>query len=300
MVFALGLGDRLVAVTHECDYPPAAARIPKITRSNIPPGIASRQIDSAVGSALAGSGSLYELDLELLERLQPDLILTQRLCDVCAVSFDRVEQAVRQLKSRPQVVNLEPRSLADILENIRLVARLTGVAERATGLVASLDGRIRWVREQGERLGARPRVFSMEWVDPPYCGGHWMKELVDLAGGKDDLANPERPSYRLEWDRVLEFSPEVIVLACCGFDLARCEQEGEILSAYPGFAELPAARTGRVYATNGSAYFSRPGPRIVDSLEILAHLIHPEVFPQPRLPDSFRELHLAPARAARE
>ena len=292
IVFALDMGRSLVGVTHECDYPPEAAQIPKITRSNIPPGLSSREIDSATSSALSQTGSLYELDLNLLEQLQPDVILTQRLCAVCAVSFDRVQEAVAGLASRPKVINLEPHSLAEILDDIRTVANAIGsddaaVIERGNFVISGLEARINAVRLKTANLRDRPRVFAMEWVDPPYCGGHWMKELVEIAGGRDDLANLHRPSYRIEWKRVLEFAPEIIVLTCCGFNLERVEQEAERLIHFDRFQELPAARTGRVYATDGSAYFSRPGPRIVDSLEILAHLIHPGVFSAPRLARAF-------------
>ena len=282
IVFALGQGASLVGVTHECDYPPEAAGLPHVTRTNIPAGLSSRQIDASVTSTLVTAGSLYELDLPLLDRLQPDLILTQRLCEVCAVSSDRVEQSVESLASRPRVLNLEPHSLDDILSNIRTVAEAIGCdAER---LLASLRRRIDAVVQKSRGVSSRPRVFCMEWADPPYCGGHWMAELVEMAGGRDELAKTHRPSQRIEWSRVAEYAPEVIVLTCCGFPLERNRQEAQALAPYP---ELPAVRSGRIYATDGSAYFSRPGPRIVDSLEILAHLIHPELFPPPCLKNAF-------------
>ncbi len=293
IVFALGRGDSLVGVSHECDYPEPAGQIAKVTRSKIPPGISSERIDSAVSATLQTEGSLYELDLELLERLQPDVVLTQQLCDVCAVSFDRVQEAVQTLKSRPRVLNLEPHSLADILENIRTVGEAIGCESAAEALVGSLHRRIAATRNKTQSLVSRPRVFCMEWVNPPYCGGHWMKELVEIAGGEDDLANRHQPSRRIDWSRVLEFSPEVILLACCGFDLGRCEREGEILAKFEGVHELPAASARRVFATDGSAYFSRPGPRVVDGLEILAHLIHPDLFPPPPLAGAFSTLDLS-------
>lgn len=293
IVFALGKGHSLVGVTHECDYPPEASCVPKVTRSNIPPGISSREIDSAVSSTLGTQGTLYELDLPLLETLRPDLILTQRLCDVCAVSFDRVEEAAKDLSSRPAVLNLEPHSLEDILSNIRTVGKALGCEASSETVVAGLRRRIDAVHEKTRNVPSRPRVFCMEWVDPPYCGGHWMKELVEIAGGRDDLSNLHRPSYRIEWSKVLDYSPEIVVLTCCGFNLERCEKEGEILSKFDRLHELPAAKAGRIYATDGSSYFSRPGPRIVESLEILAHLIHPELFPPPPLARAFSSLDLA-------
>ncbi len=292
IVFRLGMGNSLVGVSHECDYPEPARHIPKVIRSKIPAGISSEQMDAMVSSTLTTEGTLYELDLPLLEKLQPDLILTQRLCDVCAVSYDRVQEAVQGLRSRPRVLNLEPHSLEDILGNIRTVGEALGRSSAAESLVRSLEFRIEAIRSKTRDLADRPGVFCMEWVSPPYCGGHWMKELVEIAGGRDDLANLHRPSCRIEWKRVLEFAPEVIVLTCCGFDLDRCEQEGEILAKFEGVHDLPAVRTGRVFATDGSAYFSRPGPRIVESLEILAHLIHPKFFPAPRLLRAFSALDL--------
>ena len=295
IVFALGHGNSLVGVTHECDFPADAAQIPKVTRSNIPDGIPSAEIDQAVSKALIEAGTLYELDLPLLGRLQPDLVLTQRLCAVCAVSYDRVQEAAKSLPSQPKVLNLELHSLGDILDNIVTVGQALGIEAEAKAVRASLQQRIDAVRHKTATLSNRPRVFCMEWVDPPFCGGHWMKELVEIAGGRDDLAVLNRPSRRIEWEKVLEFAPEVIVLTCYGFDLSRCVQEGEILANLEGARDLPAMKNGRVYATDGSAYFSRPGPRIVESLEILAHLVRPDVFPPPPLPDAFCSLHLMQA-----
>lgn len=293
MVCALGAQDLLLGVTHECDFPPGVERIRKITRSRIPSGLPSGKIDAAVRASLRDGGTLYELDMEALEELQPDLVITQRLCDVCAVAFDNVQDAVATLRSRPQVINLEPSSVEDILECIRTVARAMNRGSSADFVIESLQRRIDAVRAKAANITARPRTFCMEWVDPPFCGGHWMKELVDFAGGRDDLAKDRWPSRSIDWQRVVEFSPEVIVLTCCGFELQRCMQEGEILARYVGALDLPAAKNGRVYATDGSAYFSRPGPRIVESLEILAHLIHPEIFAAPALPDAFARIDLA-------
>jgi len=295
MVFALGRGDSLVGITHECDYPPEASRIPRVTASNIPDGLSSEEIDRMVSSNLAAKGTLYELNQSLLEELSPDLILTQRLCDVCAVAFDTVKEVADNLSSQPRVVNLEPHLLEDILENIRLIGSLLDASERAQELIASYQARIAAIREQTKALTTRPRVFCMEWVNPPYCGGHWMKELVEIAGGTDALANPGGPSSRIEWNRVLDAAPEVIVLTCCGYKLPKVIQEARMLSALDGIEELPAVRNNRVYATNGSDYFSRPGPRIIDSLEILAHLVHPEIFSAPRFPEAFSAVDLAVA-----
>lgn len=287
MVFVLGMGDSLVGITHECDYPPEAAGIPQVTRSNIPPGLPSEEIDRIVSSNLQTEGTLYELDQPLLERLAPDLILTQRLCDVCAVAFDKVQDVAKHLPSNPRVENLEPHGLEDILENIRQVGSLLNVPEKADELIASYKQRIAAIEEKTRTLTSRPRVFCMEWVSPPYCGGHWMKKMVEIAGGVDNLANANRPSVRVEWEKVRAFAPEIIVLTCCGFKLPKVIEEAQMLLRFEGAEDVPAVKNNRVYATNGSDYFSRPGPRIIDSLEILAHLIHPEIFPAPQLPEAF-------------
>lgn len=292
IVFALGAGDSLVAVTHECDYPPGACRLPKVTRSHIPAGASSAEIDAAVSSTLGAEGTLYELDSDLLARLRPDLILTQRLCDVCAVSFDRVEQAAASLPGHPPVINLEPQSLAGILDSIRTVGQAIGRESAADEVVGALERRIDAVRRKTAGLASRPRVVCLEWVDPPFSSGHWMGDLVELAGGCDGLAVLHGPSRRIEWKRVLDFAPEILVLTCCGFSLERTRQEGAVLAKYPGLAGLPAVESGRIFATDGSSYFSRSGPRIVDSLEILAHLIHPELFAAPPFSKAFAPLEL--------
>jgi iron complex transport system substrate-binding protein len=292
MVFALGMGDSLVGITHECDYPPEAAGIPQVTSSNIPPGLPSEEIDRMVSSNLATQGTLYDLNRDLLEELAPDLILTQRLCDVCAVAFDRVKDVAESLSSKPRVVNLEPHSLEDILDNIKLVGSVIGAEKKAGEVVASSSRRIAAIEEKTKTLKRRPRVFCMEWVSPPYCGGHWMKRLVEIAGGVDKLANPDKPSYRIEWSKILEFAPEIMVLTCCGYKLPKVEEEAKGLTRLERFYDLPAVKNSRVYATNGSDYFSRPGPRIVDSLEILAHLVHPEMFAPPPISDAFATVDL--------
>ncbi|MGH9325777.1 MAG: cobalamin-binding protein [Terriglobia bacterium] len=296
IVCALGMAESLVGVSHECDYPPEVSRLPRLTRSNIPPGLSSREIDVAVSAELAADGSLYALDLPLLESLKPDLILTQRLCDVCAVSFDRVEEAVKGLSSHPRLLNLEPTSLEDIFRTIRQVAEAVGDRSAGERLDHTLRERVAAVRRETLALRNRPRVFCMEWVDPPYCGGHWMKELVEIAGGRDDLANAQRPSHRVEWNRVLEFNPEVVVLTCCGFELERNEREASLLMNFEGAEELAAMKSGRVIATDGSHFFARPGPRIIESLEILAHAVHPEIFAPPPLANAFRAVKLPPQK----
>ena len=292
MVFALGSGDGLVGVSHECNYPDEAARRPRVTRSKVPDGLTSAEIERIVTATLREGGSLYELDTALIERLAPDLVVTQQLCEVCALSSEEARQCLSALACQPELVSLQANSLSGILDDIGTLAVALGRHDRGERLIAGLRARIDAIARM-TRGAPRPRVFCMEWVDPPYCGGHWMKELVEIAGGHDALSVSERPSYRIAWQDVLDFAPEIIVLTCCGFDVERSARETATLAGFPGAHGLPAIRNGRVFATDSAAYFARPGPRIVDSLEILAHIIHPEIFPTPRLPGAFRRVRIS-------
>lgn len=280
IAFALGLGDQVVAVTHECDYPPEARERPVITSSALDHHHAtSAEIDAAVRGQVRDGISIYSLDTVMLERLQPDLVLTQALCDVCAVSFGVVEQAVAQVSAAPRILSLEPTSLEGIFGSILAVGNATGRRAQAIELVAQLRARVERVRERAARAASRPRVACLEWFDPPFGPGHWFPELVELAGGRAGLGAPGEPSRRLTWDDVVAFAPEVLVLAPCGFDLERASSEAlAVLPRRPGWSALPAVRAGRVFAVDANSYFSRPGPRVVDSLELLARLIHPELF----------------------
>ena len=279
IVYALGLGDSLAAVTHECDYPPEALGKPIITKSVLPPGLSSSEIDQAVREQIGGSHSLYTIDRALLAQIGPDVILTQQLCDVCAVSYDDVLAAVRSLPSPgPQVVNLEPTTLDAVFETITLVGLVTGREEEAAQLTKSLRARVAAVQERASLAETRPRTVLLEWLDPLFCGGHWDPELVEIAGGFDGLGKMHAPSTQISWESVLEFAPEVLVIAQCGFGIARTAQDMANFEALPGYRELPAVQNRRVYLVNGSDYFSRPGPRLVDSLEIMAALVHPELF----------------------
>ncbi|MCW3059046.1 MAG: transporter substrate-binding protein [Capsulimonas sp.] len=283
IAFVLGLGESVVAVTHECDYPSAALTKPHITQSIIPSGLSSREIDEIVANKIGDSHSLYTINSELLQELQPDLILTQQLCDVCAVAYDDVVSAVCFLpEPRPQVLNLEPTTLSDILDNIRQVGDAVGISGKATEVCDALQARIDHVgRMVAEHAQTRPRTLLLEWIDPLFCGGHWDPELVQIAGGFDALGRMHEPSTQITWESVLEFNPEVLVVAQCGFPIERSIQDIPILEARPGYADLAAVRDGRVYLVNGSDYFSRPGPRIVESLELMACMIHPEIFGEP-------------------
>ena len=279
ILFTLGLDAEVRAVTHECDYPAGALAKPHITRSLLAPNLSSGEIDAAVREQLvADAHSLYTIDRDLLAEIAPTLIVTQRLCEVCAVAYDEVLEAVRSLPQRPQVINLEPERLDDVLRDIETVGAATQREQEASELVASLRQRVRSVRERVARATTRPRVAFIEWLDPIFCGGHWNPELIALAGGEDAIGRLGERSEQVPWERIVAYQPEVMVIAACGFTEERARQDEPLLRAYPGFADLPCARDGRVHFVDGAAYFSRPGPRLVDSLELLARLIHPELF----------------------
>jgi len=278
---ALGLMEKVVGVSHECDFPSEANKRSRITRCPVHDAeLRSREVDGWVRRALGENRTIYSIDEPLLRRLQPDVILTQKLCDVCAVGYGTVAKLAHTLPGPPRVVNLEPASLADIFEDIRRVADACDVGERAEKLIAKLSQRVEHVRERTATISDRPRCFLMEWVDPPFCSGHWGPELVEVAGGHDPLGRKHQPSAQVEWPQVLNARPEIIVLALCGYDIDRAHRDYELLRRFPGFASIPAADSGQIYIVNASAYFARPGPRIADSLEILAGILHPRKFPE--------------------
>ena len=281
IVYALGLGDQLVAVTHECDEPPAARMKPRITRSAIDPAaLTGAQIDALVQEHLHDHRSLYHLDRDLLEQLNPDLILTQELCDVCAVSYAEVQRAARALYGERQILSLEPTTLDSVLDTMLVVGRATGTEGQAAAIVAGLRERIERVRARTAAIAHRPRVACLEWLDPPFAGGHWVPEMVAAAGGEDGLGQAGEPSRRLAWEEVLAARPEVAILMPCGFDVERAVVEYRRAALPPGWVGLPAVQSGRVWAVDANAYFSRPGPRVVDGLETLAAILHPELFPE--------------------
>lgn len=279
IVGALGLTEALVGVSHECDYPPAVQRLPRLTRSLLPEGATPAEIDALVVRALHEHRALYALDLDLLERLRPDLILTQELCAVCAVAYDEVLRAARRLRGgggQPTIVSLEPQTIDDILESIRVVAQSAGVPERAEPVVAGLRQRLERVRARTASLTARPRVLVLEWPDPPYVGGHWVPEMVLLAGGTNVPLQQERlgrPSVRVTWETLQAQDPDLIVIAPCGYHLAQAVAAGHDLARRPEWAALRAVQAGEVWAVDANSYFSRPGPRVVDGVELLAAII---------------------------
>ena len=276
----LGLMDQVIGVSHECDFPAEANRRPRVTRCPVHnAGLTSREMDEWVRRALRENGTIYSIDEPLLRSLRPDVILTQKLCDVCAVGYDTVARLAETLSGPPQVVNLEPSSLSDIFGDIQRVAKVCDVSDRANEVITQLSDRIEAVRSRANRIAHRPRCFLMEWVDPPFCSGHWGPELVEIAGGYDPLGRKQQPSVQIEWQQVPDARPEFIVLALCGYGINRARSDYEILRRFSDFDSLPAARQGQLYLVDASAYFARPGPRIVDSLEILAGILHPAEFP---------------------
>ncbi len=281
IVAALGLMDDVVAVSHECDYPEAAKARPRATNCQIHnAGLTSREVDEWVRRSLHENGTIYRMDEPLLRRLEPDVIITQKLCDVCAIGYGTVAKLAATLRGSPRVVNLEPTSLADIFDDIRRVADACDVPERAEDLILKLSARVETVRARAARIEYRPRCFLMEWVDPPFCSGHWGPELMEIAGGQDPLGKKHQPSTQIKWEQVLEVDPAIIILALCGCDTDRARRDYDLLRTFPGFDSLQAARNNRIHMVNANAYFARPGPRIVDSLEILAGILHPAGFPE--------------------
>jgi iron complex transport system substrate-binding protein len=278
IVGALGLMDQLVAVSHECDHPEEAHHRPRITHCEIyGQGLPSVEIDQWVSARLAAGDSLYTLDEPTLRGLAPDLILTQKLCDVCAPAYGSVAALAATLPSTPRVLNLEPKCFGDVLQCVRDVAGAMGRPDRAHEVCRAMEGRVADLVRRVAGL-ARPTVFVMEWADPIYNAGHWTPELVRLAGGTPVLALDGEYSVRVPWQDLRAADPEVLVIACCGHGVERTLRDLPTLEALPGWHELRAVQTGRTFVADGSAYFSRPGPRLVDTLEIIASAVHPSAY----------------------
>ena len=291
IAFALGLGDDVVGVTHECDYPAAARQKPVVVRSLIDSNrMTSLEIDRWVSERLRSNKSLYVIDETQLREAAPDVILTQGLCDVCAIDYNEVVSASETLAKKPTIVSLTPNCLTDVLNDIARVGEATGQGHRAERLVQELDQRISAVRERVPKSSYRPRVACLEWFDPIYAAGHWVPEMVELAGGQDVLGRKGEPSTKIYWNKVLEIAPHVIVVMPCGFDVSQTLRGAPVLKLLEGWRNLPAVKAGNVFAVNGHAFFSRPGPRLVDGLEMLAHIIHPEFFPMQVSPDLVQKI----------
>jgi iron complex transport system substrate-binding protein len=277
LLFALGLEEELVGVTHECDHPPPAVELPHVTRDALPAGLSAGEIDAAVRERTLAGEAIYELDTELLGELEPDLIVTQALCPVCAVSYEDVAAVAAELPSKPQVIALDPTTLGETLGDVRTLAEATGRRREGVELVARSAGRIDRVRLAVRGL-RRVRVAALEWLDPVFAAGHWTPQLIELAGGEDVLGLAGEPSETVSWELVAAADPEVVVAMPCGYDAARSHQE-----ALAHSERLSGLGARRVVAVDASAYFSRPGPRLVDGLELLAALLHPSRFPAAEL-----------------
>lgn len=291
MACALGLFDQLVGITHECDYPPAIKGKPVVVRNALPiEKMSQSEIDVAVTERMRDGRSLYQVDEKLLQELAPDLILTQDLCQVCAPSGNEVSQVLELLPKKPQILWLTPNSLEQIFANVRELGEATDRAKEAEELVHRARARLEGIAAVTRNLTHRPRVFCMEWLDPVYGSGHWMPEMVRLAGGVDSLSREGSDSVRIPWDQVLEWQPEVLIITPCGFTLEQVIEQSRQLFAYPGWSNVPAVRQGRVYAVDANSYFARPGPRVVDGTELLAHLIHPDLFPWNGSPSAYQRL----------
>jgi iron complex transport system substrate-binding protein len=279
MLCALGLEDQLVGITHECDYPLSVKGKPVVVRSAVPVETMTQpEIDKAVTERLQNGLSVYQVDEKLLQDMAPDLIVTQDLCQVCAPSGNEVTQALNLLPKRPQILWLTPKSLQQINDNLREIGEATGHIKQAEELIATGCARIKNIAAITDPLSSRPRVFCMEWIDPIYCSGHWVPEMVKIAGGIDALSRQGTDSVRIAWEDVVKWAPEVLIIMPCGCHLDQVGELAPQLFARPGWCDLPAVRKGQVYAVDASSYFARPGPRVIDGAELLAHLIHPELF----------------------
>ncbi len=274
MLYALGLGSDVVGVTHECDFPAAALELPRVTRDVLPAGLSSAQIDAAVKERTLAGDSIYELDVEELHALGPDLIVTQALCAVCAVSYDDVRAIAEGLDTHPQVISLDPHTVGEVLGDARTLAQATGARDAAVELVRDASARIDRVR-LAVRGAKRPRVAALEWLDPPFVAGHWTPQLIEYAGGEDALGFAGEHSEERRWEEIAGAQPDVVIVMPCGFDDELAYREAEMHRD-----ELAAVGAGEVVAVDAAAYFSRPGPRIIDGLELLAHILHPDLVAQ--------------------
>ena len=284
IVYALGLGDSLIGVTDECDYPPDAVTKPVVSRSALPQGrpLGSREIDAAVRERMDAEQPLYVLDTDRLRREQPDVILTQDLCRVCAVPAGHVEEALASLGvgDDTKVVSLDPHSLEDVIAQLETVGSLLGAEARGQELADALRERVAAVKQKAERLPS-VSVFCMDWAEPPFVAGHWIPEMVEAVGATNLLSDKGEPSHTVTHREIRDAMPEVLLFMPCGYYLEEAEEEGERLLMHPEIADTPAARNGNVFAVDATSFFSRPGPRIVDGLEIVAWAAHPEAYPEP-------------------
>jgi iron complex transport system substrate-binding protein len=275
-LFALGLGDSVVAVTHECDYPDAATELPHLTRSVIPEGLSAAEIDRQVRERAERGEAIYALDADELKELEPDLIVTQAVCEVCAVSFEDVTKVAAEMDPQPEVLSLDPTTLGEVIADIRRLGEAAHAHEEAEELIAELGGRLDAIAGVVGHAEDHPTVLALEWLDPAYIGGHWVPQMIEHAGGIDLLGFAGEKSRVAEWAEIVATAPEVVVAMPCGYDADRAARE-----AYEHADRLAALHADRVVAVDAAAYFSRPGPRLVDGVELLAHILHPELVSAP-------------------
>ncbi len=276
LLFALGAGGEVVGVTHECDFPPAATELEPVTRDVLPAGLTAAEIDASVRERTLAGKAIYELDRAVLAALEPELIVTQALCPVCAVSYEEVDEFASTLPAPPRVIALDPKTLAESIADVRTLAEATGRRERGLELMREDAERVDRVRLAVRGVERRPRVAALEWLDPPYVAGHWTPQLIELAGGEDVMGVPGEPSQQVSWETLAAAAAELVLVMPCGYDERRAHAE-----ACHYAAELAGLRARRIVAVNASAYFSRPGPRLIDGLELLAHVLHPERVSEP-------------------
>lgn len=276
ILFAVGAGGMVVGVSHECDFPGEARTRPILTGSALTPGMSAAEVDAAVSAQVGSGESLYTLDEAKIAELAPDLIVTQQLCPVCAVSTDQVDGAVRPLPRCPEVLSLDPKTLRDVFADIRRVGEVTGRGDEAEALVRDLERRLDAVRAAVAGR-PRPRVLALEWLDPPFAGGHWVPEMIEIAGGTDAVARPGDCSARLTWEQVAAADPDVLVAMPCGFDEAGARAQLDLVANLPEWQSLRAVREGRLHPVDANGCFSRPGPRLVDGIERLAKIFHASV-----------------------
>lgn len=288
IICSLGLADSLVGVSHECDYPAQVAALPKVTTSLIPEAASSGEIDALVREKLKTTKALYSLNQSVLDKLKPDLIITQALCDVCAVAEEEVRRVVCMLPGNPRVVNLAPMTLAQVFESMLQVGRAVGKEEHAVSVVKEYQKRVDEVVLRSRRIANKPKLVFLEWLDPPFSSGHWTPELITLAGGIELIGRSGQPSRTLSWREVADAKPEILFIAACGFNVERAMQDLPVLNKVMMQKEFASLGPDDIFVVDGSQYFNRPGPRLVDSLEILAHAVDPIVHPLPT--------HLQPAK----
>ncbi|MET0753269.1 MAG: cobalamin-binding protein [Pyrinomonadaceae bacterium] len=282
IVCALGLEENLVGITHECDFPKSVSNKPPLTASRIShETMSSKEIDHAVRSQLDGHGSIYDLNENLLKELNPDLIITQELCEVCAVSYKTVEKAARIYAAGAQVVSLEPNTIEDIFENIKTVGEMTGTSAKAFEVVENLQNRLDKIKEKTEIIERRPKVFMLEWLEPPFAPGHWTPQQVETAGGNCLLGEAGKKSVTTTYEEIFESKPEIMVLIPCGYYAEDILRQLEFTNFPANWREIPAIKNNEVWALDATSYFSRPAPRVVDGAEILAKIFHSEIFGAP-------------------